>query len=362
MPLFNKLFYNLIPSKNKLVSDDSIYLLNEIEILQIKKKERKSILFSALIGVLMVLALYLPQYYLPSLFPERLYNIPIINYSFNFSISCFIYGLCLLYFEILLLSLLNIYCAHEIALATGFINTTNKNDADKKSLLINVAKEKKNKKILDLGIDPYSGLSKINVFLLNLIFTLKATISNSLFKLFVQRILGRYAFRQLIDMLGIPIYAFWNAWGTRKVLREARLIIMCQNYLSHFNKELLQFRELNADEKSMLYYTLQYIAESKRDFHQNHFYLSTLIIDHFQIPIQKNVDTLKDTYFSDLNTIAPDFKALNEKIILFGFVLDGHLSMRENKRIKLLLKKGIIQHDYDDIKLMCSNFLNGKGL
>lgn len=106
---------------------------------------------------------------------------------------------------------------------------------------------------------------------------------------------------------------------------------MGQNYLNHFNTDLHNFRKLTTNEKAILYDTLQFIAESKRDYHQNHFHLSKLIIEHFQIETQKN--TAYKKIFLNLKNSDEDFKALNEKIILLGFVLDGELSSREKNSL-----------------------------
>ena len=355
-----KKFYNLIPKK-KSIADDSIYLLSDSEIKYIKNKEYFAVFLSAAIGAIMVLALYLPQYYWPALFPENIFIIPFFNENFSFSVIGFVYGMLLVFIEIVLLTFLNIYCAHEIAYATGFINSDNKNQADKKNILLKIANEKKDKEIITLGIDPYSGLNKKTVILFNLFFTLKVTLSNMFFKLLVQRVLGRYALRQVMDMAGIPVFAFWNAWGTQKVLRQARVIIMGQNYLNHFNADLHNFRKLSTNEKTTLYDTLQFIAESKRDYHQNHFHLSKLIIEHFQIETQKK-HSLQKKYFLNLKNSDEDFKALNEKIILLGFVLDGELSSREKKRFNVLKKENITNKTIPQLKLLLTNFLNGKGL
>jgi hypothetical protein len=162
-------------------------------------------------------------------------------------------------------------------------------------------------------------------------------------------------------MVGIPVFAFWNAWGTQKVLRQARVIIMGQNYLNHFNTDLHNFRKLTNNEKTTLYDTLQFIAESKRDYHQNHFQLSKLIIEHFQIETQKK-HSLQEKYFLNLKNSDEDFKVLNEKIILLGFVLDGELSVREKKRFNVLKKENITNKTIPQLKLLLTNFLNGKGL
>lgn len=361
--MLDKFVYLFIAKKSrKSISDSSIHLLNETEIRYIKKIEFRVIFLSAFTGAFMVLALYLPQYYFPSFFSNQSYPIPIINVNFDFSIICFIYGLFLLYIEILILSFLDIYCAHIIAYATGFISDENENEGERKSLLINIANQKKNKEILTLGINPFLGFSKSKIFFLNLLQKLKATLSNVIVKLVARRLLGRYAVRQVIDMLGIPVFAFWNAWGTRKVLRETRIIIMCQNYLPHFNEQVLNFREINENEIKLLFDTLQFIATSKRDFHQNHFLLSKLIISKFNIPLDPLNPTSQDTYLENLANSAEDFKGLNEKIILLGFILDGKLSLNEKKRIKMLNEANAVIATYNNVLLLQKNFFEGKGL
>ncbi|MBA3666048.1 MAG: hypothetical protein H0W61_17865 [Bacteroidetes bacterium] len=355
-----KWFYNKISSKGS-VADDSIHLLTEKEITYIKRRENITIFLAALIGAIMVLVLYLPQYWWPHLFPVNRFHVPFIKDTVEFSVSAFLYGMLLVYAEIVLLTFLNIYCAHEIAFATGFINHQTKFTTEKKQLLLTIGQEKKTKDIKQFGIDPYSGLSKGSVFLMNLFFTLKATLSNLLFKIFVQRVLGRYAIREVLDMVGIPIFAFWNAWGTRKVLREARIIIMGQTYLEHFKGDLSQFRKLNGSEKILLYDTLQYVAISKRDYHKNHYYLTKLVLEQFEIALEKN-HIISPDYAQRLNACAEDFKKLNEKIMLIGFVLDGSFSVREKARLKALNKNNVITKKAEDVEMLAANFIYGHGL
>ena len=121
-----------------------------------------------------------------------------------------------------------------------------------------------------------------------------------------------------------------------------------------------KFRELTEIEKSIVYDTLQFISESKRDYHQNHFMLSKLIIEHFQIKIEKT-HNMNGKYFLNINDSAEDFKLLNEKIILLGFVLDGEISVREKKRLKLLIDAKVTNKSMQDVLLLRHVFLNGKG-
>jgi len=355
-----KWFYNNIPVK-KSVADESIHLLSDKEIKYIKKKENFTVFLAALIGAIMVLALYLPQYWFPSLFPLINIKLPFIEDPVELSIVAILYGFVLVFAEIILLTFLNIYCAHEIAYATGFINSETKHTEEKIQLIMSVGQQKKSKEIKNLGINPHHGLPNRTIILMNLFFTLQATLSNIFFKILVQRMLGRYALREVMDMLGIPIFAFWNALGTHKVLKEARVVIMGKNYLDRYKNELLDFRNLTEAEKEILYDTLQFIAVSKRDFHTNHYLLSKNIIERFNITIETE-HSLPENYYEKLSNTETDFKKLNEQLLLLGFVLDGSLSRREIRRLKKLNDHQIVNRSAPEVKIILRNFFYGKGL
>ena len=353
-------FYKLLPTE-KDIADENVHLLNDQEIKYIKKTEKNAILISALIGGMMVIILYAPQYKLTHLFSTTEYTIPYLNQRIQISFISLLYGIFLVFAELFLLTLLNIYCTHEVALLSGFIDKNNKLSHEKKDFLLNISHQKKNKEIHKLGINPYLGLNKTTVFLMNLFFTLKATLSNFLIRILFQRLLGRYAIRLILDLLGIPVFAFWNAMGTAKILKESRIIIMGVNYLKHFEKELQSFRQLTELEKSLLYDTLQYIAVSKRDYHKNHFVLSKIVIDHFSITTEK-LHKISENYGTQIRSCSNDFKMLNEKILIPGIVLDGSVSFRESNRIKKLHSMQVLTSNQNKIKNIAKEFMYGKGI
>jgi hypothetical protein len=354
------IFYKLLPIK-KSIADGDIHLLNDLEIKSIKKTEKVAILYSAIIGGIMVVALYAPQYKYVSFFSAREFIVPLLDYKINISFTSFIYGYLLVFVEVVFLTMLNIYCAHEIALSTGFIDVRNKSSKEKKQFLLNISHQKKNKEIHKLGIDPYLGLGKSAVFFLNLLFSLKATLSNYFVRNIFQRLLGRYAFRMVLDLLGIPVFAFWNAMGTAKVLKESRIVFMGVNYLQQFEIELSKFRALSELEKSILYDSLQYISICKRDYHQNHYVLSKIIIDNFSITTE-SVHLISKDYEINLKSCENDFKKLNEKILILGIVLDGVVSYRERNRIKRLNTSGVLTLRFSEIKEIANGFVYGKGI
>ncbi|MGL6269693.1 MAG: LBF_2804 family protein, partial [Chitinophagaceae bacterium] len=138
------IFYRLLPV-TKVNVDDELYLLNEDEITAIRKREQIAIVISAIIGALGVILLYVPYY----AFPDWFLSIPftLFGKKIEVPVAFILYSILLVGIEIFLLTFLNIWCAHEIAVATGFLNYENKRHPEKHNLLLDIGLEKKNKKI-----------------------------------------------------------------------------------------------------------------------------------------------------------------------------------------------------------------------
>jgi hypothetical protein len=356
-PVYN-LFYRLLPVK-KVTTDNQLFLLTDEEIKIIRRKETIAVWLAAFFGAMGVILLYVPQYLLPQYFPESTFAL--FGKTFAVPVVMLVYSLVLVIIEIMLLTFLNIWCAHEIAVATGFLNYHSKKETDKRSLLINIGLEKKNKEILKYGIDPLQGINRKALVLWNFFFILKATLSNMLFKVLIQRLLGRYAVKAVQDFAGIPIFALWNAYGTRVILKEARVIIMGQNLIENVSARIRKDQEPTEAFKNLLYDTLQYIAVSKRDFHQNHYILTKNLFDIYGIT-PKESHWLEEGYYQKLHAAGKEEKEVCQLLICIGFILDGKLSLNEHLQLKELQKEGLIDLSATEIKNYQRNFLNGRGI
>jgi hypothetical protein len=355
--LYN-LFYRLLPIK-KVNTDGQLFLLTEEEIKTIRRKETIAVWLAAFFGAMGVVLLYVPQYSLPHLFPDT--TITLFGKAFAVPVTMLAYSFILVIIEIMLLTFLNIWCAHEIAVATGFLNYQTKKEKDKRSLLINIGLEKKNKEVLKYGIDPLQGINRKALFVWNFFFILKATLSNMLFKILIQRLLGRYAIKAVQDFAGIPIFALWNAYGTKVILKEARVIIMGQNLVETVAAAIKKDQPATDEFKSLLYDTLQYIAVSKRDFHQNHYILTKNLFDIYGITPKEN-HWLEKGYYQKLHAAGKEEKEVCQLLICIGFILDGKLSINEHLQIKELQQEGLIDLSAKEIKNYQRDFLNGKGI
>ncbi len=358
MKPFYNLFYSLLPIR-KVNTDKQLFLLTEAEIKTIRRNETIAIWLASFFGAMGVVLLYVPQYFLPQWFPVT--DITLSGRTFAVPVVLLIYTVLLVVIEIMLLTFLNIWCTHEIAVATGFLNYQSKKEKDKRSLLINIGLEKKNKEVLRYGIDPLQGINKKALVAWNFFFILKATLSNMLFKIFIQRALGRYAVKAVQDFAGIPVFAAWNAYGTKVILKEARVIIMGQNLIEVVCGRIRKDQEPTDAFKILLYDTLQYIAVSKRDFHQNHFILTKNLFEIYNIT-PKNNHWLEKGYYQKLHAAGKEEKEVCQLLICIGFILDGKLSITERLQIKELHKEGLLDINAEIIKKYQSDFINGRGI
>jgi hypothetical protein len=204
-------------------------------------------------------------------------------------------------------------------------------------------------------------LNRKVLLLWNLLFILKATLTNFLFRFFFQRMAGRYALQAVQDFAGIPIFAFWNAFGTRAILREARIIIMGQNLVEYFVNRLERDPLPPGSDKSVISDTLQFIAISKRDFHQNHFTLTRNIFSLMDIS-ERVGEWNEKAYLFRLKTAESKTRERCIQIILLGMILDGRISKRECNKIRVLHDEGIVPFLPAEMQAFARDFLQGRGV
>jgi hypothetical protein len=272
-----------------------------------------------------------------------------------------VYGVVLMVAEILLLTLLHLYAVHRIAAITGYLTPTDLGQADKVKMVLDVSLEVKNTAQGELGIDPYQGLSAVVVFGYNLILRLKGLLSSVLLKWVLQRLLGRFAVRELLDFSGLPIYGFLNGYSTYTLIREARVVIMGQHLIERCLVRI-DFSALHSpDFADLLYDTLQFIAINKRDYHQNHYLLTKLLLERCNV-LPRNAHRLRDDYYTHLKKATPAEQTFCLLIVHLGFLLDGEISIRERVTLQSLIAYGFAVENFGDLERHLKAFLSGSGM
>jgi hypothetical protein len=323
---------------------------------------QRSMLKAAIAGALAVLICYLPYHLMgPSWFPETMIWIPLVDDYLPIELSFQVLSLVVLIAEIAFLTWNNIDTVNKIAKACEFPHPNDPFFDLNIQSLIAVGFEKKLKTQKEIGIDPMQGLSKWRIFLFSSLNLAKAALSNFLFKMILRRLLGRYAIRMFVDLAGIPIYAFWNAWAARRVAREAKTRILANPLVYEFAKTLQKDQVDNPEFTNELYHLLEYIAIIKRDYNVNHYLLSLQLLRTFDIPIDADHVYDKDVLHR-ITQATVNTKLAFSQLMLVGMALDGQLSEREINHIYQWKKKGIYLFSVEDSKQYAKDFYCGKSI
>ena len=324
----------------------------------IRRVERILVAAAALLAVLGFLAYYLPVYLLPHLFPAASVTLPLVDDPVRVPWGELAWAVLLTTVELLLLTLLNVIGVHEIAVATGFLTAETKLERTRD--LLSIGLERKSSAVTRYGIDPFEGLRPWMLFLFNLVVRLKGFLANQVMRYLIRLFLGRYAVRALLDFAGVPVYMAINAYATRAVLREAKVVLMGPDAI-RFLARRFAGQALAPAERALVYDTLQYIAVSKRDFHQNHYLLTKELLELWQMTPETR-HALPVDYLERLRSAPPPIRAVCRTLILAGFILDGQLSWRERLRLRRLSRLGILPVRAADVKRRLRAFLHGGGL
>ncbi|PHR34265.1 MAG: hypothetical protein COA38_03970 [Fluviicola sp.] len=341
---------------------DDLFILSVEEKEKLRKIRNSTYLKAGLAGALGIFLLYIPyNIFGETLFPKRDVWIPIYGNYIQLEIEFLIYSVVLVFIEIWYLTFVNIKAVDGIAKACGCLNPENSNFEEEVNSLIRVGLEKKHKELEKVGINPYEGLSKWGVMAFQILIKMKAAITGFLWKLFISKILGRYALRMVVDILGAPIYAIWNIYSSRKVMNEARVRVMAPPLINNFAIQLeTEFKE-NEEFKSVIFPALQAISISKRSFHYNHFLLATSLLTRFNIEIDTDPSYDPD-FLKKVDELSPSVQKAVSKLIVFGILIDGGLSQIEKRSLIRLKKEGVLPYSLEEVKVWSNNYFEGKGL
>lgn len=308
---------------------------------------------AAVLGALGVVAYYVPVRLHPEWFP----NSPL--WGFQISVLSTIYSIFLGILEVILLTILNLWAVHRMAVICGFPDAQSPDYQFDIVALTQAGLEKRDKRLLNLGINPYYGTAQWSVALLNLLNLLKAMLSNLLVKLVVGRLLGRGVMRMAVDMVGIPIYAFWNAFAANMVIKEAKIRIMSPNLIDFQIEKLRKTLAITPEIQQALYDLLFLAATAKRRFHFAQYAFGAALLVAFQVA-EKEAHETSDSPLTVLERFPKEHqKAVAEAFAIF-LILDGRLRKRELVFAEALEKVG--GPGPAQLKLLKNQYLRGEEL
>lgn len=341
----------------RLESDAALHLLSAAEVRNVQRVHHRALAISASFAVAGFLAYYLPLYFAPALFPTTTVTLPLVGRAALPLVET-AWGLLLMVAEVYALVLLNVYSVHETAVATGYLTAENK--PARAAAVLDVGLEKKHRGIARYGIDPFQDVNPWALFVFNLVLRLKGFLGNKVLRYLVRRLAGRFAVRAVLDFVGLPIYMAINAYATHAVLREARVVIMGRQLVELLAPRLPLDAVRGAADRALVYDTLQFIAVSKRDYHENHYALTAAVFERYAIEPEASHPVSSD-YLERLAAAPDGVRAVCLLLVSLGFVLDGQISARERRRIAALHARGVLVEDAATLAQHCAAFVSGAG-
>ena len=206
------------------VADDPIHVLNPVERAGLLRVTRGAVLRAALAGVLNAAVTGFGALLAARVLghkPEHATLAQNVSYWGLFGALALLAAI----LEIAYLYWDGLRAVRELSLVAGLSLDASEN-MDVRFALARAALELPNSPEVTLGVDPHREASRWQLATASVVYKLKVSVTNFLFKALVQRAVGRLATRALLAFTAIPINALWNGLVCWFVLREARIRVM----------------------------------------------------------------------------------------------------------------------------------------
>jgi hypothetical protein len=336
--------------------------ISKRELSEIKRIYYWALFLSAIIGVAFILLLFLPIHRYPSFFNDAIINIKLLGWDFKIRWIRELDNFILTYIEVYILSILSVNMIQKLAAILDFPSTHSKHYQLHFENIELLSLEKKQKKEKELGLNPYEGLPKIQLFVYWVLSKYKALLSNLLLKYLLQSYASRYLLKLFIDLAGAPIYAFWNAYSTAKLYNAAKYYIFSVELTDYITEKLNEESSFKPFIERELQNLLVIIVTLKREFSETNHYYSSRLIETLNV-------TLENTQSERKSLKAVIEKSgethINWVLLLFatGVILDGSISRRELKTIKTQIKNlGTDAGILNKIEEYLHAYKNGQGV
>lgn len=330
------------------------YTLNADQKNQLKRLQLKIYLVAGIIGACAVMIVIFPFHFTNLLDAQ---HFDILGYQFDFELYYTIYAVVMIFPEIWLLNMLNIYAVRRICEIYRYPSSSREDYKEQVALLTEAGLEMPAKHMQLLEIDPYVGLTKFSYYALLIGMKLKATLSNVLMKFLVRRFLGRYALRIVTDLVGVPIFAFWNAWSSRQVMKEAQMRIVAtvaaRDFMQDFSEEELQ------SVKHRLNKLFHFVAQQKRQYN---FALYSFMKEMLVIFPDLSMKYDQEVKIQELFGSDPEENRVMARLLIFGLIVDGTLSVKERLTVRKIAKEPWFPVSMDELELILKGYVNGEGL
>ena len=362
MGFIHRHLYFRIIRKNRRSSsfsgDARVDVVSSAEWKELNRNARQHVMQSAALGGVMVLFLVIPQWLLSDFFTKGLVTWHVLNIELNLNLYAIGWSLFLIVLELMLLQLLHLAAIRNVALNTGYAswNALQTDDGIAERILA-IALQQKPEDIRAMGFDPYCGMSKVRLYLLGLFSLAKAVVSNWIIRVILLRVMGRYAVREVLDLAGVPVYAFWNGFTTWRLLRSARIAFTGEYVLRGWmcKWEHISFQPY---EIQLFHEATQQVFMMRRSYHPNLVSMGKQINDVWRRA--EPINTSTGAFVIRCNECSDQARRVIQEILLLGITLGEVRGYRSSRVYKEIVQSKNIQIESDFIARMRARLRKGE--
>lgn len=220
-----------------------------------------------------------------------------------------------------------------------------------------------------LNIDPLreARKRKCAFILVGLLYKGKTGLSSFLLKLFIKRVATRAAAKRFLPFVSAPVNAFWNMLVFRKVMRDAKMVVIGPSSVVAFLNHFVAGRSLSLLCRQQLLRCVGVAAVEKQAMHPNH---SIMFSNLMRVLGDLKVDPKtksepeyddEDRFFELLGACENDEELTLQIItLMFAIMIDGDLTKKNKRLYRKVVAIAGVPYNWEALKVLLDQIVNGR--
>lgn len=214
----------------------------------------------------------------------------------------------------------------------------------------------------DVNVNPVRESPKWKILLAPLIYKLKIAVTNFIAKMIIRRTIGRGVARVYVEFIAIPVSAFWNAWVSWQVIRQARIRALGPSFALDFvNKLLAERDDFSPEAKAEMMRAIAAVIVRTENLHPNLEYLLHILMNRFQLESLEELDNTK-VFLEDLKKLHDHEQEYVLQLLVVATIISGRLSRRHRKLLAESFHNSGYTFPLGEVKELKKDFFGGEPL
>lgn len=213
-----------------------------------------------------------------------------------------------------------------------------------------------------LGVDPHREANKLQLAFASVVYKLKISVTNFVFRALVTRASGRAATRGFLAFTAIPVNAAWNALVCYSVLREARIRVMGPSAASEMLAAAVHGHEPSPELVAVMHQALGSAVVRTRELHPNHAALIRVFRKRFGAPDRGVLQDDTRGFLAALKALPPADRPAAVRVLVAAAVLDGRLVRAERRLLTEAYLVAGLPPRFDEVEALRHDFVSGRPL